>query len=143
MVSFVQARLKKYLEMRGADCGPAPFLNALPALWVGLLYDEQSLKGALDIIHDWTNEDRDMLRHKVPKHGLQVPFREGLLQHVAQDVVKLAKEGLSRRGRNEGVFLAPLEEVVTTGETLAQQMLNLYEDKWDRKVDPIFDELRL
>lgn len=140
---YPEVRLKKYLEMRGADCGPEPFLNALPALWVGLLYDEQSLQGALDIIHDWTNEDRDMLHHTVPKHGLQVPFREGLLQHVAQDVVKLAKEGLSRRGRNEGVFLAPLEEVATTGVTLAQQMLNLYKDKWDRKVDPIFEELRL
>lgn len=140
---YPEVRLKKYLEMRGADCGPKPFLNSLPALWVGLLYDEQSLQGALDIIRDWTNDDREMLRQKVPKHGLQVPFREGLLQHVAQDVVKLAKDGLARRGRGEGVFLAPLEEVTTTGVTLAQRMLNLYEDKWGRKVDPIFHALRL
>jgi len=140
---YPEVRLKKYLEMRGADCGPAPFLNALPALWVGLLYDDQSLKACLDIIQDWTNDERDMLRTKAPKHGLQVPFRNGLLQHVAQDVVKLAKEGLSRRGRNEDQFLAPLEEVAATGVTLAHRMLDLYENKWDRKVDPIFHELRL
>lgn len=86
-------------------------------LWtqVGLLYDEQSLKNCLDIIRDWSNDDRESLRRAVPKHGLQVPFREGTLQDVAKDVLKIAKDGLSRRGLEEDKFLAPLEEVATTG----------------------------
>ncbi|KAG0614520.1 hypothetical protein M758_6G183700 [Ceratodon purpureus] len=141
---YPEVRLKAgYLEMRGADCGPRPFLLALPAFWVGLLYDEQSLKGAMEIIRDWTNEERQMLRMEAPRLGLQVPFRGGLLKDVAQAVVKLAKEGLVRRGRNEEVFLAPVEEVANSGVTLAERMLELYNGKWGSKVDPIFDELKL
>ncbi|KAG0564717.1 hypothetical protein M758_8G129000 [Ceratodon purpureus] len=140
---YPEVRLKKYLEMRGADCGPRPFLLALPAFWVGLLYDEQSLQGALEIIRDWTNDEREMLRNEAPRLGLQVPFRGGLLKDVAQDIVKLAKEGLIRRGLNEEGYLAPIEEVASSGVTLAERLLKLYYDKWDKKVDPIFDELRL
>lgn len=86
-------------------------------LWtqVGLLYDEQSLKNCLDIIRDWSNDDRGFLRKEVPNQGILTPFREGTLQDVAKDVLKLAKDGLARRGLQEGKFLAPLEEVATTG----------------------------
>ncbi|XP_024360231.1 glutamate--cysteine ligase A, chloroplastic isoform X2 [Physcomitrium patens] len=140
---YPEVRLKKYLEMRGADCCPKDFLNALPAFWVGLLYDEQSLKNCLDIIRDWSNDDRGFLRKEVPNQGILTPFREGTLQDVAKDVLKLAKDGLARRGLQEGKFLAPLEEVATTGVTLAERMLKLYEEEWDGRVDPIFNELRL
>lgn len=140
---YPEVRLKKYLEMRGADCGPEPFIIALAAFWVGLLYDEKSLKGALDIIRDWTNDDREMLRNETPKRGLQVPFKGGLVKDVAQKVVKLAKEGLVRRGYDEEGFLAPIEEVANSGITLAERMLKLYYDKWDRNVEPVFNVQRL
>ncbi|KAK4728747.1 hypothetical protein R3W88_021735 [Solanum pinnatisectum] len=138
---FPEVRLKRYLEMRGADGGPWRRLCALPAFWVGILYDEGSLQSVLDMTSDWTAEERDMLRNKVPKSGLKTPFRDGLLMHVAQDVVKLAKEGLERRGFKEIGFLNEVTEVVKTGVTPAEKLLELYHGKWGQSVDPIFEEL--
>ncbi|KAK9147525.1 hypothetical protein Scep_006282 [Stephania cephalantha] len=134
-------RLKRYLEMRGADGGPWRRLCALPALWVGLLYDEVSLQNVLDMTADWTQEERQMLRNKVPKTGLKTPFRDGLLKHVAEDVIKLAKDGLERRGYKETGFLNALSEVVRTGVTPAEQLLELYHGKWAQCVDHVYEEL--
>jgi glutamate--cysteine ligase len=140
---YPEVRLKKYLEMRGADCGPRAFIMALAAFWVGLLYDEESVKGALEITNDWTNDDREMLRREAPRKALKVPFKGGLLQDVAQKAVKLSKEGLIRRGYNEESFLAPIEEVASSGVTLAELMLKLYHEKWNKKIEPIFEELKV
>ncbi|KZV31544.1 glutamate--cysteine ligase, chloroplastic [Dorcoceras hygrometricum] len=139
---YTEVRLKKILEMRGADVGPWRRLCALPAFWVGLLYDEVSLQNVLDMIADWTPEEREMLRNKVPKSGLKTPFRDGLLKHVAQDVVKLAQDGLERRGFEETSFLNEVKEVVETGITPAEKLLELYHGKWGQSVDPVFEELR-
>ncbi|KAH9290675.1 hypothetical protein KI387_034792, partial [Taxus chinensis] len=111
---FPEVRLKRYLEMRGADGGPWRRLCALPALWVGLLYDEVSLQTVLDLTRDWTKEERQMLRNKVTKMGLKSPFRDGLLKHVAEDILQLAKDGLQRRGFKETGFLNEVSEVVRT-----------------------------
>lgn len=138
---FPEVRLKRYLEMRGADGGPWRRLCALPAFWVGLLYDEASLQKVLDITADWTNEEREMLRRKVPVTGLKTPFRDGLLRHVAEDVLQLAKEGLERRGYKEVGFLKEVTEVVKTGVTPAEKLLKLYDEKWGCSVDPVFEEL--
>nr|BAJ21770.1 putative gamma-glutamylcysteine synthetase [Pteris vittata] len=138
---FPEVRLKKFLEMRGADGGPWRKLCALPAFWVGLLYDETSLEGALEIIKDWTQEERLMLRRKVPSLGLKTPFRDGLLRHVAQDVMKLAKEGLQRRGYKEAGFLSEIVEVVNTGITPAEKLLEKYKGDWKENVDPVYEEL--
>ncbi|XP_059638886.1 glutamate--cysteine ligase, chloroplastic [Cornus florida] len=138
---FPEVRLKRYLEMRGADGGPWRRLCALPAFWVGLLYDEISLQNVLDIIADWTTEEREMLRNKVPITGLKTPFRDGLLKHIAEDVVKFAKDGLERRGYKETGFLNEVTEVVRTGVTPAERLLEMYHGKWGRSVDPVFEEL--
>ncbi|TXG50510.1 hypothetical protein EZV62_023034 [Acer yangbiense] len=138
---FPEVRLKKFLEMRGADGGPRGNLCALPALWVGLLYDEVALQNVLDMTADWTFEERQMLRNKVPKTGLKTPFRDGLLKYVAQDVIKLAKDGLERRGYKESGFLNAVAEVATTGVTPAEKLLEMYHGKWAQSVDPIFQEL--
>ncbi|CAM6115607.1 unnamed protein product [Calypogeia fissa] len=138
---FPEVRLKRYLEMRGADGGPWKRLCALPAFWVGLLYDDESLQGALDIIKDWTESERAMLRTKVPKLGLNTPFRDGLLKHVTQDVFTLAKEGLRRRGYKEASFLNEIEETVTSGKTVAEKLLESYHGKWGESVDPVFEEM--
>ncbi|KAI5058670.1 hypothetical protein GOP47_0026840 [Adiantum capillus-veneris] len=139
---YGEVRLKKILEMRGSDVGPVRQLCALPGFWVGLLYDETSLQAALKLIEDWTPEERQMLREKVPKLGLKVPFRDSFLQHVAQDVVKLAKEGLQRRGFDEEEFLDQSWEVAQTGITPAERLLELYHNGWKGNIDPIFGELR-
>nr|KJB37542.1 hypothetical protein B456_006G209400 [Gossypium raimondii] len=138
---FPEVRLKRYLEMRGADGGPWRRLCALPAFWVGLLYDEVSLQSILDMTADWTSEEREMLRNKVPKTGLKTPFRDGLLWHIAEDVLKLAKDGLERRGFKESGFLNEVAEVVRTGVTPAEKLLELYNGKWGQSVDPVFEEL--
>ncbi|KAL7183019.1 hypothetical protein ACSBR1_041667 [Camellia fascicularis] len=138
---FPEVRLKGYLEMRGADGGPWRRLCALPAFWVGILYDDISLQNVLDIVADWTAEERQMLRNKVPICGLKTPFRDGLLKHVAEDVVKFAKDGLERRGYKETGFLNEVAEVVRTGVTPAEKLLELYHGKWGRSVDPVFEEL--
>ncbi|KAG5563227.1 hypothetical protein RHGRI_005848 [Rhododendron griersonianum] len=139
---YPEVRLKRYLEMRGADGGPWRSLCALPAFWVGILYDEVSLQSVLDITADWTPEERQMLRNKVPKSGLKTPFRDGLLRHVAEEVVKLAKDGLERRGFKESGFLNEVAEVVRTGVTPAEKLLEMYHGKWGgQSVDPVFEEL--
>ncbi|GBG74196.1 hypothetical protein CBR_g17908 [Chara braunii] len=138
---FPEVRLKRFLEMRGADGGPWRRLCALPAFWVGLLYDEQALQDVLGLISDWTQEERSTLRNQVPKLGLQTPFRSGLLQHVAQEVFKISKAGLERRGFKESGFLRELEETVETGVTPAERLLKLYYGPWKESVDPIYEEL--
>nr|AAL61610.1 gamma-glutamylcysteine synthetase [Allium cepa] len=138
---FPEVRLKRYLEMRGADGGPWRRLCALPAFWVGLLYDDIALQSVIEITADWTREERDMLRRKVPVTGLKTPFRDGLLKHVAEDVLKLAQGGLERRGYKEVGFLREVAEVVNTGVTPAEKLLELYHGKWGCNVDPIFQEL--
>ncbi|KAL7160101.1 hypothetical protein ABFS83_01G071800 [Erythranthe nasuta] len=138
---FPEVRLKRYLEMRGADGGPWRRLCALPAFWVGILYDEVALQNVLDLTADWTKEERQMLRNKVPVSGLKTPFRDGLLKHVAQEVVNFAKDGLERRGFKETGFLNEVTEVVKTGITPAEKLLELYHGKWGQSIDPVFEEL--
>ncbi|XP_066361585.1 glutamate--cysteine ligase A, chloroplastic [Miscanthus floridulus] len=138
---FPEVRLKRYLEMRGADGGPWRRLCALPAFWVGLLYDEESLQSIIDMTFDWTKEEREMLRRKVPLTGLKTPFRDGYVRDLAEEVLKLAKSGLERRGYKEVGFLREVDEVVRTGVTPAERLLNLYETKWQRNVDHVFEHL--
>jgi glutamate--cysteine ligase len=147
---FPEVRLKRYIEQRGADAGPWRRLLALPAFWVGLLYDEGVLDEAWQLVKDWTAEERQALRDQVPRLALKTPFRGGTLLDVARQAVALSKKGLARRNRlgpcapvemseNETVYLAPLEEIVATGETLAEVLLRRYEGEWGRRVEPVFD----
>ncbi|RLM91591.1 glutamate--cysteine ligase B, chloroplastic-like [Panicum miliaceum] len=135
-----EVRLKRFLEMRGADGGPFSTLCALPAFWVGLLYDDESLRCITDMIADWTSEERDMLRRKVPVTGLKTQFRGGYVRDLAENLVKLAKDGLQRRGHMEAGFLDEVDEVVSTGVTQAEKLAKLYKTKWQHNVDPVFRE---
>jgi len=137
---FPDVRLKKFLEMRGADGVPWSTLCALPALWVGLIYDAQAQAEALELIKDWTAEEREFLRNEGPKYALQTPFRGGKLQSVAQKVVQIAKGGLQRRNLGEESFLSRLEVIADSGLTQADHMLALYNTKWGHSVDPLYKE---
>src|SRR5690606_11605826 len=97
--AFPEVRLKRYLEMRGADSGPWSRLCALPALWVGLLYDQTALDAAMDVIRSWTAEEREELRREVPKTALRTRFRRYKVQDIAREVLAIAREGLKNRDR--------------------------------------------
>lgn len=195
---FPEVRLKRFLEMRGADNGPWRSICSLPALWVrhgassaarplaeahvrrlrtrmripkvGLLYDEQALAESVALIADWTTEERAALRAQVPRAALATPFRGGTVQQVAQRVLAIAKArhaafrlrisalvgdtaflcdvahrtsqgGLQRRGLNEAPFLRNLEVVADSGKTAADLLLEAYDTRWAKSVDPAFDEV--
>jgi glutamate--cysteine ligase len=143
---FPEVRLKRFLEMRGADAGPWKSLCALPALWVGLLYDGDALGAAWDLVKDWTPEEHTRLRAEVPRQGLATAFRGATVMELADDVLEIARAGLARRGRldwigrDEGHFLAPLQETLASGVTPAEHALEAFHGRWKGSVDPAFKE---
>jgi glutamate--cysteine ligase len=144
--AFPEVRLKRYLEMRGADGGPWARLCALPALWAGLLYHKPSLDAAWDIARDWSMEERLKLRKDVPKLGFRATIRGQSVQSVALELIELARIGLNARNRlnsagdNETGFLAPLQDVAESGVTPAERKLALFKGAWNGSVDPAFTE---
>ena len=144
--AFPEVRLKRFLEMRGADGGPWARLCALPALWAGLLYHQPSLDAAWDLAADWTMEERLKLRSDVPRLGLRAEVRGRSVRDIALDVLELASQGLNARARlnaagdNESGFLSPLQDVAERGETPAERKLKLYHGEWNGSVDPLFTE---
>jgi glutamate--cysteine ligase len=143
---FPEVRLKRFLEMRGADGGPWRRLCALPALWTGLLYDQGALDAAWDLVKDWTPAEHDALRLGVPRRALKTQFRGKPLQELAKQVVEIARGGLQARGRkdrwgeNETHFLDALSHIADSGVTPAEELLESYETRWNKSVDPIFTE---
>jgi glutamate--cysteine ligase len=143
---FPEVRLKRYLEMRGADVGPPERIVALSALWVGLLYDRAALEGAWELVKGWSTEQREQLRADVPAKALNAMVAGRSVKDIAADVTALARDGLRRRenrnsgGNDESIYLAPVEEIVHTGITPAQRLLDLYHGAWKGSVLPAFSE---
>jgi glutamate--cysteine ligase len=144
--AFPEVRLKRFLEMRGADGGPWDRLCALPALWVGLLYDSVALDNAAQMVKDWTIEEMEGLRRDVPRLALDAVFRGRKLRDWSKDLLRIAREGLTRRrrldrmGGDESHFLNTLHRIVESGVTPAQDKLALYHGRWKENVDPVFAE---
>ncbi len=142
--AFPEVRLKKYLEMRGADSGPLPMLSALPALWVGLLYDQAALDAAWDLVKGWSVADHDFLRRETPKTGLATKFKGRPLAELGRDVVEIAHAGLRARkrldaqGRDETIYLAPLDRAVASGHALADELLEKWKGEWKGEFAPLF-----
>ncbi len=145
---FPEVRIKKFMEMRGADGGPWRKICALPALWVGLLYDGPSLAAAWDLCKGWTAEERETLRHDAARYGLRAEIGGRSLHDLARDVVAIAREGLAARARpgaggavpDETHFLNALEEIVASGETASDEMLARYRGAWGESLAPIYGE---
>lgn len=143
-----EVRLRRFLEMRGADNGPAEMIKALPALWVGLLYDKESLNAAYEMVSDWTNEDREYLRTMTPLQGLQTPFLNGAtsVQELAKNCLALAESGLKRRaiqdanGNDESLYLKPLHEIAESGKNWAQRLLERYHGEWNGDISKLFED---
>ncbi|TPW27392.1 glutamate--cysteine ligase [Pararhizobium mangrovi] len=143
---FPDVRLKRFLEMRGADGGPWRNICALPAFWVGLLYDEGALGAAETLTERWRYADVETLRNAVPKQGLDATIDGRTLHKIVRDVLEISRGGLVARERlnaegfDESHFLAPLEEIAARGQTYAGSMLALYEGRWNHSVEPVYSE---
>ena len=145
--AFPEVRLKTFLEMRGADGGPWNKICALPALWVGLLYDQNALDAAWDLVKHWTIEDRQALRDAAPKLGLDSPVPgRGTLRDIAGEVLDIANAGLAARARlnssgdNETGFLDPLREIVRSGKVPAELLLDRYNGEWAGDLSRVYAE---
>jgi glutamate--cysteine ligase len=144
--AFPEVRLKQYLEMRGADGGPWNRLCALPAFWVGLLYDDVALDAAWDLVKDFTLAERHALRDGVPKLALKLPFRGRSVRELALEALKISAHGLQRRaiknsnGADESIFLTPLIDFAEANQTPAERKLALFHGEWGGSVDPVFRE---
>jgi glutamate--cysteine ligase len=138
--------LKRYLEMRGADGAPWGRLPALPAFWVGLLYDNASLDAAWDIGKRWTANERQALRDDVPRLGFKARVGDRYLFEIARECLALAHAGLRRRaridqfGRDETRYLAPLDHIIDSGRTPAEELLEKFNGPWRGSVEPAYEE---
>jgi glutamate--cysteine ligase len=143
---FPEVRMKRFLEMRGADGGRWRRICALPAFWAGLLYDQTSLDTAWDLVKDWTAEDRQALRDTVPRTALRTPIRNTTALEIARQALAIAQAGLQRRahldqeGRDESKFLDPIDAILREGCTPAEELLSRYEGPWSRRTAPLFTE---
>jgi len=143
---FPDVRLKQYLEMRGADAGGWPWICSLPALWKGLLYDQQAEDAAWDMIADWSHAEVVELRNSVPRTALKTPFRHTTVLQLCEQMVEIANQGLKRQhvlnqsGEDESIFLAPLVRALASGQTQAEHWLAAYQGEWHSNIDRIFIE---
>lgn len=147
--AFPEVRLKTFLEMRGADGGRWGRICALPALWVGLLYDSGALDSAWDLVKDWSMEERQILRDSVPKLALDAPIPGGgKLRDIAGQVLDISASGLNARARlnasgdNESGFLDPLREIVRTGKVPAQTLLDRFNGEWNGDISKVYEEAK-
>jgi glutamate--cysteine ligase len=142
---FPEVRLKRYLEMRGADAGPKRFLTALPALWIGLFYDGSALDAAWDLVKKWSDAEREAMRADVARRGLATSIGGRTLRDLGREILALARSALAKRanldgeGRDETHFLAPLDEVVAT-RTQAEDLREKFAHGWEGRVEPAFSE---
>ena len=143
---FPDVRLKQYLEMRGADAGPWPWICSLSALWKGLLYDRQALDKAREMTASWTHAEVVGLRNAVPRTAFATAFRDTGVLQLCRQMLEISHAGLERinmvnnAGESEARFLAPLEHTVESGRTQAEHWLAAYHDEWNRNIDRIFLE---
>jgi glutamate--cysteine ligase len=142
---FPEARLKRFIEMRGADSGPWDRICGAPAFWVGLLYDDAALEAAWELVKDWTAEEREMLRLVAPKLGLRTPIRGRSLRDIAAFAIEIAQTGLKARdrrnahGEDERIFLDELKQIVASGRTPAETLLERYRGEWGGDITRVFE----
>jgi len=145
---FPDVRLKKVIEMRGADMGSREMLMALPAFWAGLLYDAAAREAAWALAKDWSAEDRARLRDEVPRRGFEADIGGRKLLEVARDAVTLAQQGLRRRaalshGADETRYLDALFEVSESGQSRADRFLAQAGSLKNFTIRDVFETARL
>jgi glutamate--cysteine ligase len=143
---FPEVRLKRFLEMRGADGGRWSTITALPAFWAGILYDDVALDHAWQMVRDWTAEEREQMRADVPRSALATPFRSTDVRNLALQALRISRLGLKNRRRldarnqDETIYLSPLERIAGEGRTVSEELLQRYAGPWNKNIDHIFEE---
>jgi len=144
---FTEVRLKRYLEVRSADCGPWSRISALPALWKGVLYDTTARSAALALMEEPTAQELSRLQYDVALHGFQARYRDTPVLELAGTLVSLAGEGLQRigclntRGENECCYLKPLRQLLEDGQTFGERLLRLYQTRWNHSLEPMWEDI--
>jgi len=144
--AFPEARLKRFIEMRGADGGPWRRLCALPAFWVGLTYDREALDAAYDLCKGWDAETREAWRVAASVDGLQAKVGGQSMHDIAREVVDIAHLGLKNRAMpgagglvpDETHFLNALKESIETGKTPADELMDDYNGDWGGDLSKIY-----
>ena len=142
---FTEIRLKQYIEFRGADSGPWKSLCALPALWVGLLYDSESLNEAESLAESWSFSMYKKAYEEVPVNGLDLIINKRSINDYAKDLIDIAKRGLKKRGlldgsgNDESGYINQLEEITHTGNNQAKQMLSMWNDNINESLKNIYN----
>lgn len=145
---FPEARIKKFMEMRGADGGPWRRLCALPAFWVGLMYDQSALDAAWDMAKGWDAETREALRVAASVEALDAKVGNISMHDLAREVLSIAEVGLKARARpgaggmvpDETHFLNALQESVDSGRVPADELLERYHGAWNGDLTKIYEE---
>ncbi|HPG88987.1 MAG TPA: glutamate--cysteine ligase [Hyphomicrobium sp.] len=143
---FPEVRMKRFLEMRGADGGRWNSITALPAFWTGILYDDAALDQAWQLVKDWTPPEREALRNGVPMSALKTVFRSTTVGEIARHVLRISRLGLKNRAQinaknqDETLYLAPLDVIAGTGRTVSDQLLDRFHGAWHGNIDHVFEE---
>lgn len=143
--AFPEVRLKKFLEMRGADGGPWRRICALPALWVGIFYDQEALDAAWDLVKGWTRQEHQYLRDHVPREGLCTKFRNIKVRDLSLRMLEISRLGLEKRnvrgrcGKDESMFLEPLQIIADTATTPAERKLGKFHGVWNKELSRLFE----
>jgi glutamate--cysteine ligase len=146
--AFPEARIKKFMEMRGADGGPWRRICALPAFWVGLMYDQTALDAAWDLCKDWDTETREALRVAASEDGVSAKVGSISMLDISREALKISQSGLAARARqgaggmipDETHFLNAVQDVVDTGRSPACELIEKYNSEWDGNLDRIYSE---
>ncbi len=146
--AFPEVRLKTFLEMRGADGGPWARICALPAFWVGLLYDDEALAAAWDVAKSWSRDEREALRNDAAKLGLKASVGGRSVQEISLQILEIARSGLRRRARmgnlkeDETTYLDPLVKIAESGETMGEFTVRWFRDEAHGDVKRLFEECK-
>jgi glutamate--cysteine ligase len=141
---FPEVRMKRYLEVRGADGGTWRRICGLPALWAGLLYDQTALDAGWDLVKDWTSEEREAMRASVPVLAFNTPFRDTNVLELSRRMLKIATAGLESRAKTLGIksekgYIEPFQELVDRGQTRAEELVALFKGEWKGDLCRLFD----
>jgi len=144
---FTEVRLKRYLEMRSADCGPWSRICALPALWKGVLYDTTARDAAQALMDAPTARELSDLQYDVAHHGFKAKYRSKPVMELASKLVSIAADGLRRfgclneKGEDECEYLRPLWQLLEEGTTFGERLLRLYRTEWNNSLEPMWDDI--